>query len=108
MFFVARLDGEAVGCGGIAFDDGFAEIKRMYVRRPARGRGVARSILNRLEEAARARAVKRIALETGDAQHVAMRFYERAGFSRCSAFGTYATMSPTAVERSVFFEKAIE
>src|SRR4051812_9808883 len=49
MFFVARLDGAAAGCGGIAFDGELAELKRMYVRPGTRGRGVARSILGRLE-----------------------------------------------------------
>ena len=106
-FFVARLDGEAAGCGGVAFADGFAEVKRMYVRPGARGRGVARAILARLEDEARARGVARLTLETGDAQQAAMRFYERAGFGRCAAFGDYATMPPGAIGRSVFFEKAI-
>ena len=40
-FFLARLDGEAVGCGGVALFADFAEVKRMYVRDPARGKGVA-------------------------------------------------------------------
>ena len=38
-FFLARLDDAAVGCGGVAFFTDFAEIKRMYVREVARGRG---------------------------------------------------------------------
>src|SRR5690348_15272851 len=50
LFFVASVDGRAVGCGGIAFEDGFAEVKRMYVRPESRGRGVGQSILQRLEE----------------------------------------------------------
>src|SRR5437588_7165541 len=37
LFFVARLDGEAVGCGGIALEGDWAEVKRMYVRPAARG-----------------------------------------------------------------------
>ena len=108
MFFVARLDGEPVGCGGVAFDDGFAEVKRMYVRPAARGCGAARAILSRLEDEARARGVARLVLETGDVRHAAMRLYERAGFTRCAAFGAYATMPPRAIERSVFFEKRID
>lgn len=107
LFFIARLDGLPAGCGGIAFGDGCAEVKRMYVRPQARGRDVARMILSRLEKEAVARGVTRIVLETGDAQQAAMRFYERAGFTRCAAFGDYATMLPGAVERSVFFEKKI-
>jgi len=107
MFFIARADGKPAGCGGVAFDHGLAEVKRMYVRPSARGRGVAQAILGRLVEEARLRGVNRIALETGDTQHAAMRFYERAGFARCGVFGVYATMPPNAIQRSVFFEKAI-
>lgn len=111
LFYIARLDGEAVGCGGIAFDanpgdgGGFAEVKRMYVRPSSRGCNVAQALLARLEQEARGRGVTRVALETGDAQHAALRLYERAGFTRRAAFGTYASMPPHATERSIFFEK---
>src|SRR5688500_8827918 len=104
LFFIARLDGNAVGCGGVAFEDGLAEVKRMYVRPQARGRKVAQIILTRLEEEPRARGASRLVLETGDVRHAAIRLYERAGFTRCAAFGAYATMPPHAIERSVFFE----
>jgi putative acetyltransferase len=107
LFFIARLDGEPVGCGAVALGDGFAEVKRMYTRPYVRGRGVARTLLSRLEDEAQARGVTRLALETGDGQHAALRFYERAGFTRCAPFGAYATMLPRAIERSVFFEKVI-
>lgn len=107
LFFVARLAGQPAGCGGIAFEDGLAEVKRMYVRPQFRGRGVAQAIVGRLAEEARARGMKRIVLETGDAQHAAIRFYERAGFTRCAAFGAYASMPGNAIERSVFFGKEI-
>ena len=107
LFFIARLEGEAVGCGGVSFEDGLAEVKRMYVRPRARGRGVAQAIVARLEDEARARGVSRLVLETGDVRHAAMRFYERAGFIRCGVFGAYATMPPRAIERSIFFEKWI-
>src|SRR5262245_53740854 len=48
-FFVARLDGAAVACGGVGFYDGYAELKRMYSRPAVRGRGVAKALLRRLE-----------------------------------------------------------
>ncbi len=107
LFFVARLDGRTVGCGGIAFEDGFAELKRMYVRPEARGRSVAAAVLTRLEAEAIARGVTRITLETGDAQCRALRFYERSGFRRCAAFGKYARMPPASTRRSVFLEKHV-
>ncbi len=105
LFFIARVNSEPVGCGGVAFADDIAEVKRMYVQPNARGRGVARAILNRLEDEARARGFRRIALETGDAQHAAIQFYERCGFARGDAFGAYAAMPPAAIERSVFYAK---
>jgi hypothetical protein len=49
-FFPARLDGFAVGCGGVAVFDDYAEVKRMYTRSAARGRGVAKALLGRIEE----------------------------------------------------------
>jgi putative acetyltransferase len=105
FFLIARLDGQAVGCGGIAFEDGFAELKRMYVRPQLRGQHIGRSILARLEEEARARNVRRLVLETGDVLHAALRLYEGAGFKRCAAFGAYTKMPSSSIERSIFLEK---
>lgn len=104
-FFVARLDGAAAGCGGVALYEAFAEVKRMYVRESVRGRGVADALLARIESEARAFGTGVLRLETGDRQLAAIRLYERAGFVRCEAFGDYAAMAPQAIATSVFFEK---
>ena len=107
IFLVARLDGEAVGCGGIAFEEGFAELKRMYVRSAKRGKGVVQALLARLEAEALARGYSRLTLETGDVLHAALRVYERAGFTRCAAFGGYLKLAPHTIAHSLFFEKRI-
>src|ERR687890_277988 len=57
MFFVATLDKHPVGCGGVSFEHDLAEVKRMYVRPAARGHGVARAILQHLEDEARSRKI---------------------------------------------------
>src|SRR5215472_4334786 len=106
-FFVARWDGVAVGCGGVALFDDFAEVKRMYVREGARGHGVAEAVLARLEDEARAAGLDLLRLETGTRQLAALRFYERAGFHRCAAFGDYATMPSFSIATSVFLEKPL-
>ncbi|MBX3158405.1 MAG: GNAT family N-acetyltransferase [Deltaproteobacteria bacterium] len=106
-FFVARADAAPAGCGGVALLDGFAEVKRMYVRATARGRGIAETILARIETAARDAGYATLRLETGDRQVAAMKFYERAGFRRCAAFGAYAAMPAHAISTSVFFEKSL-
>ena len=106
-FFLARLNGAAIGCGGMALFDDFAEVKRMYVREPARGRGVAQALLTRIETEARVAGFGVLRLETGERQAAALRFYSRAGFRPCAAFGDYAAMRLEAVATSVFMEKRL-
>jgi putative acetyltransferase len=106
-FFLARLNGAAVGCGGMALFDDFAEVKRMYVRETVRGRGVAQALLTRIETEARIAGFADLRLETGDRQAAALRFYARAGFRPCAAFGDYAAMRPEAIATSIFMEKRL-
>jgi putative acetyltransferase len=106
-FFVAHLEGAAVGCGGVALFPAYAEVKRMYVRPAARGRGVAQALLARIEHAARDAGLDSLRLETGTQQHAALRLYEQAAFRRCAAFGDYAAMATEAIATSVFLEKRL-
>ncbi|HEY6433721.1 MAG TPA: GNAT family N-acetyltransferase [Acetobacteraceae bacterium] len=107
-FFLARLNGAAVGCGGAALFADYAEVKRMYVRDAARGRGVAQSLLKRIVQQAREAGLGVLRLETGIRQLAALRLYEHAGFRRCAAFGAYAEMPPDAVATSVFLEQRLD
>ena len=93
-FFLACLNGRAVGCGGVGFFADFAEVKRMYVREAARGRGVGPALLAHIEKVARDAGFGLLRLETGERQTAALRFYRRAGFRVCPAFGAYARMAP--------------
>jgi len=106
-FFIARLDGSPAGCGGVAFFAGFAEVKRMYVREAARGRGIAQALLARIEAETLASGRDVLRLETGSRQFAALRVYERAGFTPCATFGDYAAMTPAAIATSIFLEKRL-
>jgi len=99
---VARADGEAIGMAALVAKDGYAEIKRMFVRPEARGTGTADAILQSLEAAARSASVDTLKLETGPLQAAALAFYERHGFTRIPAFGDY----PEG-EYSVFYGKTL-
>ena len=91
-FVVARLDGEAVGCGALRptpNNDTVAEIKRMYVRPSARGQGISRHILNKLETLAAEFDYATIQLETGEYQGEAIGLYESSGYSRINCYGPY-------------------
>jgi putative acetyltransferase len=104
-FFIARLNGEAVGCGGVALFGDYAEVKRMYAREAARGRGIGKALLARIEEEARNARRRVLRLETGVHQAAAIALYERWGFLRRGPFGHYADLAPHAIATSVFYEK---
>lgn len=106
-FFVVRRDGRALGCGGVAFLDGFGELKRMYVRPEARGQGVATALIARLAAETLASGRDLLRLETGSHSLAAIRFYDREGFRHCDAFAPYAAMPPAAIITSVFMEKRL-
>lgn len=104
LFFLARRDGEAVGCGGVAVFDDFAEVKRMYVRPQARGQGVADAIMDKLIGVTRDAGLSVLRLETGIRSLPALAFYRRSGFRDCSAFAPYASLPPEQVAGSAFME----
>ena len=107
QFFLARIDDAAVGCCGVAFFDGYAEITRMFVRKSARGTGVAQLLLARVEEASREAGVPLLRLETGVRQPAALRLYESVGFRPRTIFGRYADLPPAAMKNSLFYEKCV-
>ena len=80
-FVVGYEAGVPVCCGGVKrLPDGACEIKRMFVVADARGRGVARALLETLEQRARDLGYVVARLDTGPRQPRAQRMYERAGY----------------------------
>ena len=91
VFLVSRVDGRAVGCGGICrFDDTRAELKRMYVAPSERGLGLGRELLEALEAEARQLGYSGIVLETGELQQESLGLYASAGYEPVPCYGVYA------------------
>lgn len=88
-FFVLRVEGKPVGCGGIKLFDDYGELKRMYIRPEFRGQGYAKMMLNNLEDYARMNNVQLVRLETGIHQLEAIGLYERSGYRLIGPFGSY-------------------
>jgi putative acetyltransferase len=90
-FVIAWLDGKAVACGALRpmSDSSVGEIKRMYVRKEARGQGISRHILAKLEELARDYTYKRLILETGTLQPEAVNLYESSDYKQMACYGQY-------------------
>ncbi|MBZ0296299.1 MAG: GNAT family N-acetyltransferase [Anaerolineae bacterium] len=91
-FVVAWIGDAAVGCGALRpmTDVTIAEVKRMYVRPAARGQGISRQILARLEALAREYRYERLWLETGTLQQAAVRLYETSGYTSIPCYSHHA------------------
>ncbi|MBP5857620.1 MarR family transcriptional regulator [Marivibrio halodurans] len=88
LFLLARLDGRAVGCGGLkAGREGGGEVKRMWVAPDVRGLGVARRLLAAIEEAAVDEfGLDTLRLETNGALREAQALYRASGYREVPAF----------------------
>jgi putative acetyltransferase len=102
--FVAReKGGGAIACGALRrHAGGIGEVKRMYTRPPAQGRGVGGRMLGEIEALARREGFSQLVLETGDRHPAAWRVYERGGFARCGPVLDYPDTG-----YSVFYEKRL-
>ncbi|TQV82233.1 GNAT family N-acetyltransferase [Denitrobaculum tricleocarpae] len=67
------------------------EVKSMHTAEAARGRGVARALMEHLMAEARRLGYARLSLETGSMESfaAARRLYARFGFETCAPFGDY-------------------
>jgi putative acetyltransferase len=94
-FFVARLNGRAVGCVALLISDGgIAELKRMIVLPEAKGRGIGSSLLDHAEVSAAKEGAEIIRLETGPKNREAISLYRRYGYLERGPFGSYQPGTP--------------
>jgi DNA-binding MarR family transcriptional regulator/GNAT superfamily N-acetyltransferase len=89
FLLIARLRGQAVGCGAVKLHQGKpAEVKRMWIAPSVRGLGVGRRLLQKLERHARNAGVAVLHLETNQALSEAIALYRRSGYVEVKAFNS--------------------
>jgi GNAT superfamily N-acetyltransferase len=94
MFLVAYFRGDPVGCGGLRQAEApappdAAELKRLFVVETARRRGIARRILDRLEETAKRLGYAQVVLDTGSKQEAAVALYTATGYHQIPGYSVY-------------------
>jgi DNA-binding MarR family transcriptional regulator/GNAT superfamily N-acetyltransferase len=102
--WVAYLREEAVGCVVLRRLEGFprsGECKRLYVRRQARGRGIANAMLSALEAYAQVQELQWIYLDSKDDLEAALALYRKRGYVPCERYND----NPQA---NVFLRKRIQ
>ena len=104
VLFVGVYDeGRLVGCGAVKIMDGaYGEVKRLFVKPECRGKGIARVIMETLEQYLLEKEIDLARLETGIHQTEAISLYQKCGYTECAPFGTY-TEDPL----SLFMEKRL-
>ncbi len=103
--FAVKVDGKLMGCGGLrVVGRDYAEIKRIYVDPSARGLGLAKALLSRLESESRSLGLPEMKLETGIYQPEAIGLFKRCGYTQCPVFGDY----PKNDRYSYFMRKTLE
>lgn len=102
VVLVAHENGQAVACGSLRrFDANTLEVKRMFVDRRARSRGLGREMLAALEDVARARGCRRVVLDTASTLVEAAALYLSAGYVEIARYND----NPYAAR---WFEKKLE
>ena len=86
VFLVAIEDGRAIGCAGVRFGDGSAELTKVFTRPDHRGRGLGSRLLDAAEQACKERGIATLRLDTRAELREACSLYERNGFERVAAF----------------------
>jgi putative acetyltransferase len=104
--FGVRARGELLGLAALKeLSSGHGEIKSMHTAQAARGRGVARTLLEHLISVAAERGLNTLSVETGTqpAFSPARSLYESAGFTSCGPFADYP-----ASPYSAFMTRALD
>lgn len=87
-YFVAEINGEVVGGGGIyptdGLDDDTCELVKMYLLPKVRGIGLGRTLIEKCIETARYKGFKKIYLESMPELRQALKVYEKFGFKYLS------------------------
>jgi putative acetyltransferase len=106
MFLVVEdATGRVYACVGLDFPElGVGELHRLYVRPDMRGRGLAKELTQRMEEAARERGAARMILWSDTRFTRAHTLYEGLGYVRGAATRSLGDVS---LSREFFFEKGL-
>jgi GNAT superfamily N-acetyltransferase len=101
---VCYFNDEPIGCGAFKqLSQSSVEIKRMFTKDSARGKGIATAILNELEHWAQELKYTSTVLETGIRQVEAVQFYKKNAYQIIPNYGQYI-----GVKNSLCFEKILK
>jgi len=97
------VEGASVACGACReFNADTLELKRIFVKKEYRGRGLSKRIIAELESIAKVRGYSATILETGRHLHAAMALYIKSNYKVIPNYGPYKD-----IENSVCMKKTL-
>jgi GNAT superfamily N-acetyltransferase len=109
-FWVVEAECQIIGMFGIeSRDNDSTELRRMYLDRRHRGRGLAQRMLRCAEMRARELGFAKLSLSTAEVQKAAIAFYRKSGYMlvRTETAGTMSTKTVGGGLTRFHFEKAL-
>lgn len=89
LYFVVEMDGEVLGCAGIAplenGDPNICELQKMYFSPKLRGLGIGGKLMEECLEQARNFGFENCYIETMPFMHAAQKLYRKSGFEYLDA-----------------------
>lgn len=93
-----------IACASFKFHDtDTVEVKRVFIRKEYRGKGLSKQLMTELENQAKTKGYSKLILETGEQLPAAIAFYKKAGYSVIPNYGQYQDM-----KESVCMQKELE
>lgn len=100
---LAYEDKNPIGCASFKFyHKGIAEVKRVFIKKEYRGKGVSKHIMTLLEKRAKEEGFHKLVLETGAPLVEALGLYYKMGYKVIENYGQYKDM-----EESICMQKYI-
>lgn len=81
VFYILVDDNKLIGTVALKrLGERDAELKRLYLKKKYRGRGLGQKLLNKALDFCRVKGIKRVVLDTNKKQVKAQKLYEKFGF----------------------------
>lgn len=96
---------QPAGCASFKwYEHGIAEVKRVFVKKEYRGKGLAKELMSQLERRAAEKGFLKLILETGASLTEATRLYHKIGYGIIENYGQYKNMKESICMQKVLSE----
>ncbi|MBP1765049.1 MAG: GCN5-related N-acetyltransferase [Firmicutes bacterium] len=99
---IAYENNNPIGCASFKFfETDTAEVKRVFIKKEYRGKGISEQLMRLLENRAIEKGFTKLVLESGEPLVEAMGLYRKIGYSIIENYGPYKNLSDSICMQKV-------